>query len=64
MSGHSFATRALPCQPPPYKPAQIPGCNADLSHCKRYYQRYKLCAEHLNHPSLLLNGVPSRFCQK
>jgi hypothetical protein len=53
----SYAHKSAPA-------AQIPGCNADLSRCKRYYQRYKLCAEHLNQPCLLLNGVPSRFCQK
>jgi hypothetical protein len=43
---------------------QVPGCNKDLSSFKKYYQRYKLCAEHLNLSCLIINGAPSRFCQK
>jgi hypothetical protein len=43
---------------------QIPGCGKDLSGSKRYYLRYRLCMEHLNMSCLIINGVPSRFCQK
>jgi hypothetical protein len=61
-----------PVRPPPRPPSfhtlphwpQITGCAKDLGECRRYYQRYRLCPEHLNLSCLVINGVPSRFCQK
>jgi hypothetical protein len=44
--------------------AQIAGCGKDLWGAKSYYQRFRLCQDHLNLPSLVVNGVASRFCQK
>jgi hypothetical protein len=44
--------------------AQIPGCLNDLSRSKRYYQRFRLCGDHLHASMLVVNGVQSRFCQK
>lgn len=46
------------------RPAQIAGCGKDLWGAKSYYQRFRLCQDHLNLPSLLINGAASRFCQK
>ena len=43
---------------------QVSGCNKDLSHAKVYYQRYRICEEHLKLSSLLKDGIPQRFCQQ
>lgn len=40
------------------------GCNKDLSVEKEYYQRYRICEEHLKLSSLLKDGVQQRFCQQ
>ncbi|CAL8463580.1 g3114 [Coccomyxa elongata] len=43
---------------------QVDGCNKDLSVEKEYYQRYRICEEHLKLSSLLKDGVQQRFCQQ
>ncbi|KAK9815383.1 hypothetical protein WJX72_002708 [[Myrmecia] bisecta] len=43
---------------------QIDGCNKDLSKEKEYYQRYRVCEEHLKLTSLMKDGQPQRFCQQ
>ena len=40
------------------------GCNKDLASEKEYYQRYRICEEHLKLSSLLKDGVQQRFCQQ
>jgi hypothetical protein len=45
-------------------PAQVDGCNKDLSVEKEYYQRYRICEEHLKLSSLLKDGMQQRFCQQ
>ena len=44
--------------------AQVDGCNKDLVSEKEYYQRYRICEEHLKLSSLLKDGVQQRFCQQ
>ena len=44
--------------------AQVDGCNKDLASEKEYYQRYRICEEHLKLSSLLKDGVQQRFCQQ
>lgn len=43
---------------------QVDGCNKDLSVEKEYYQRYRICEEHLKLSSLLKDGLQQRFCQQ
>lgn len=40
------------------------GCNKDIRVEKDYYQRYRICEEHLKLGSLLKDGIPQRFCQQ
>ena len=44
--------------------SQVKGCNKSLISEKPYYKRYRVCPTHLNMSSLLVYGVPSRFCQQ
>ena len=43
---------------------QIDGCKKDLSKEKEYYQRYRICEDHLKMGSLIKDGIPQRFCQQ
>jgi len=44
---------------------QVAGCGKDLSKEKDYYQRYRVCEEHLNLSALrLADGKEHRFCQQ
>lgn len=43
---------------------QVDGCKKDLSVEKEYYQRYRICEEHLKLSSLLKDGLQQRFCQQ
>jgi hypothetical protein len=44
--------------------AQVVGCGASLEGLKRYYVRMRVCERHLHAPSIVVNGVVSRFCQQ
>lgn len=43
---------------------QVEGCAKDLLTEKGYYQRYRVCEQHLKMLSLMVDGKPSRFCQQ
>ncbi|GIL48966.1 hypothetical protein Vafri_5465 [Volvox africanus] len=43
---------------------QIQGCNRNLQNSKLYYQRFKLCEDHLKAPAISIDGVLSRLCQQ
>ncbi|KAG2446226.1 hypothetical protein HXX76_000818 [Chlamydomonas incerta] len=43
---------------------RVPGCNADLTRDLAYFRKYRICREHLKSPVLVVEGVPSRFCQQ
>ncbi|GLI68611.1 hypothetical protein VaNZ11_013084 [Volvox africanus] len=43
---------------------RVPGCISDLSRDLAYFRKYRICREHLKSPVLLVEGVPSRFCQQ
>lgn len=43
---------------------EVEGCGKDIRQEKDYYQRYRICEEHLKLGSLLKDGVPQRFCQQ
>ena len=42
----------------------VVGCNLGLGPQAEYYQRYRICKEHLRTAALLVDGVPQRFCQQ
>jgi len=42
----------------------VEGCNLSLGPQAEYYQRYRICKEHLRSTALLVDGVPQRFCQQ
>lgn len=35
---------------------QAPGCKVDLSDCKAYFKRYRICELHRGMPSVEVNG--------
>ncbi|PNH12458.1 Squamosa promoter-binding-like protein 5 [Tetrabaena socialis] len=53
---------------------RVPGCGADLTKDLAYFRscrgrgggvgKYRICREHLKSPLLMVEGVPSRFCQQ
>ncbi|GFR41435.1 hypothetical protein Agub_g2123, partial [Astrephomene gubernaculifera] len=43
---------------------RVPGCTSDLSRDLAYFRKYRICREHLKSPVLMVEGVPSRFCQQ
>ncbi|GJV32950.1 squamosa promoter-binding-like protein 13A [Tanacetum coccineum] len=42
----------------------VDGCMDDLSNCKNYHQRHKVCEAHSKSPQVLINGQALRFCQQ
>ena len=43
---------------------QVEGCKADLSGCKDYHKRHKVCEMHSKAPKAVANGIEQRFCQQ
>lgn len=43
---------------------QVYGCNKDLSSCKDYHKRHKVCEVHTKTPRVVVNGKEQRFCQQ
>eukprot|EP00887_Chlorella_sp_A99_P007360 scaffold2.g7360.t1 len=44
--------------------ALVPGCGVELVDSKTYYRRYRICVEHCNLPSMIVDGKRCRFCQQ
>ncbi|EPS70852.1 squamosa promoter-binding protein 2, partial [Genlisea aurea] len=42
----------------------VEDCGADLSACKKYHQRHKVCEVHAKSPVVLVDGIRQRFCQQ
>ncbi|KAF5806977.1 putative transcription factor SBP family [Helianthus annuus] len=42
----------------------VDGCKADLSNCKEYHRRHKVCEIHSKTPQVSINGQKQRFCQQ
>ncbi|KAI3686370.1 hypothetical protein L1987_80045 [Smallanthus sonchifolius] len=42
----------------------VDGCKADLSNCKEYHRRHKVCEIHSKTPEVSINGQKQRFCQQ
>ncbi|KAK4252549.1 hypothetical protein QN277_014535 [Acacia crassicarpa] len=43
---------------------QVYGCNKDLSACKDYHKRHKVCEIHSKTSKVIVNGIEQRFCQQ
>ncbi|KAL2931204.1 Squamosa promoter-binding-like protein 16 [Bienertia sinuspersici] len=41
----------------------VDGCRADLSKCRDYYHRHKVCKMHTKTPRVIIGGHEQRFCQ-
>ncbi|KAG6503544.1 hypothetical protein ZIOFF_035860 [Zingiber officinale] len=42
----------------------VDGCKADLSKCREYHRRHKVCEAHSKTPVVLIGGQEQRFCQQ
>ncbi|KAK6920502.1 SBP domain [Dillenia turbinata] len=42
----------------------VDGCNADLSKCREYHRRHKVCEVHSKTPQVTIAGQKRRFCQQ
>ncbi|CAK9183192.1 unnamed protein product, partial [Ilex paraguariensis] len=42
----------------------VDGCNADLSKCRDYHRRHKVCEHHTKTPQVTIRGQKQRFCQQ
>lgn len=42
----------------------VDGCKADLSKCREYHRRHKVCEVHSKTPVVLIGGQEQRFCQQ
>ncbi|XP_062207920.1 squamosa promoter-binding-like protein 2 [Phragmites australis] len=70
----AVAAAPLPPPPPPSSaPAKRPravqacsveGCAADLSKCREYHRRHKVCEAHSKTPVVTVAGQQQRFCQQ
>lgn len=42
----------------------VDGCRADLSKCREYHRRHKVCEVHSKTPVVTVGGQEQRFCQQ
>lgn len=42
----------------------VQGCDADLSQCRDYHRRHKVCVAHSKAPVVTVAGQQQRFCQQ
>uniref|UniRef100_A0A5B6YPD9 Putative squamosa promoter-binding-like protein 16 n=1 Tax=Davidia involucrata TaxID=16924 RepID=A0A5B6YPD9_DAVIN len=42
----------------------VDGCNSDLSQCREYHRRHKVCELHSKTPKVTIGGREQRFCQQ
>lgn len=42
----------------------VDGCNSDLSNCRDYHRRHKVCELHSKTPEVTICGLKQRFCQQ
>lgn len=42
----------------------VDGCVSDLSNCRDYHRRHKVCEAHSKTPIVLVGGQEQRFCQQ
>lgn len=54
--GANNGTQAVSCL--------VDGCNSDLSTCRDYHRRHKVCELHSKTPQVTIGGLKQRFCQQ
>lgn len=42
----------------------VDGCDSDLSKCRDYHRRHKVCEQHSKTPKVIIRGQEQRFCQQ
>ncbi|KAK3033355.1 hypothetical protein RJ639_034405 [Escallonia herrerae] len=42
----------------------VDGCNSDLSQCREYHRRHKVCEQHSKTAKVKIRGQEQRFCQQ
>ncbi|CAN6371971.1 unnamed protein product [Urochloa humidicola] len=42
----------------------VDGCRSDLSHCRDYFRRHKVCEMHSKTAVVVVRGQEQRFCQQ
>ncbi|XP_058093177.1 squamosa promoter-binding-like protein 18 [Magnolia sinica] len=42
----------------------VDGCKSDLSNCRDYHKRHKVCEVHAKTPKVMVHGQEQRFCQQ
>ncbi|KAJ7971742.1 Squamosa promoter-binding-like protein [Quillaja saponaria] len=42
----------------------VDGCNSDLSNCREYHRRHRVCEQHSKTPIVIVGGKQQRFCQQ
>nr|AXB72468.1 squamosa-promoter binding-like protein [Betula platyphylla] len=42
----------------------VDGCTSDLSKCRDYHRRHKVCEDHSKTPKVTIRGQEQRFCQQ
>ncbi|XP_061345851.1 squamosa promoter-binding-like protein 13A isoform X2 [Gastrolobium bilobum] len=42
----------------------VDGCNSDLTNCRDYHRRHKVCELHSKTPEVTIGGLKQRFCQQ
>nr|DAD34207.1 TPA_asm: hypothetical protein HUJ06_004847 [Nelumbo nucifera] len=42
----------------------VDGCKSDLSNCRDYHRRHKVCELHSKTPKVMVGGQEQRFCQQ
>nr|XP_043625158.1 squamosa promoter-binding protein 1-like [Erigeron canadensis] len=43
---------------------QVEGCTIDMTNCKTYHRRHKVCEVHAKAPIVITGGSQQRFCQQ
>lgn len=63
-SGSSKRPRSINSNGVHTAPCLVDGCIADLSNCREYHRRHKVCELHSKTPQVMINGHKQRFCQQ
>ncbi|KAJ8504151.1 hypothetical protein OPV22_005037 [Ensete ventricosum] len=67
MAASSGASKRLPRNPgngSQKAACSVDGCKADLSGCREYHRRHKVCEAHSKTPVVIVGGREQRFCQQ
>lgn len=67
MAASSGASKRLPRNPgngSQKAACSVDGCKADLSGCREYHRRHKVCEAHSKTPVVMVGGREQRFCQQ